>query len=67
MILCDKCEDATKAAQFTSLAIVTHDKMGDDLESFEYEADHCDECRAMQRQAIETALNIKLTDASPKD
>ena len=66
MIICDVCGDATKGAQYTSLAIVTSDR-NDELESYEYEADLCDLCRAKQRQAIERALNIKLTDVSPEN
>lgn len=67
MIICDKCKDVTREAQYTSLAIVTHDNKADELESFEHDSDLCQGCRLQQRQAIESALGVLLTDVSSTD
>lgn len=66
MVICDNCNDKTKDAQYTSLAIVTSDK-DNELASYEHSCDLCYECRAMQRQTVEKALGVELVDVSPKD
>jgi hypothetical protein len=67
MIICDKCKDQSKTAEYASLAMVTHDRRSDDLLSLEYNCDLCEECYRKQQQAIEQALGMKFTDVSPQE